>query len=181
MFLRLLLVILAYGQYVDSGLTIQSVYISSPVTWEAPPKDPELPKYANAFAALVVFRPSGEFAEADFTIGRYGTNGAIFIIPGEGFAILKGRWSRNEGGSLNVKYQLLYKEKVISKDPVPGPVKEERWVPRGKAPGRLGASIDSPSGTYLPVHAFSNLQTLDDILHEKHPSTIPGPTLDTSG
>ena len=164
---------LLFGQSADYRLTVQSVYVSAPLEWIAPPKDPELPKYANAFAALVVFRPSGEFAEADFTIGRYGTKGAIFIIPGEGFAILKGRWSRNEDGFLKITYQLVYKEKVISKDTVPGPIREERWVPRGKAPGRLGASIDSPSGRYLPVHAFSNLRTLDDILHEKHPSTIP--------
>lgn len=164
--------LLLFGPHADSRLMVQSLYISDPIKWDAPPKDPELPKYASAFASLVIFRPSGEFAEADFTIGRYKKNGSIFIIPGEGFAVSKGKWTRNSDGSLSIKYQLVYKEKVISKEAVPGPVVEERWIPRGKAPGRLGASIESPSERYVPVLAFSNLKTLDDILHEKHESTI---------
>ena len=166
------LAFLMFGQHVKPELTMQSIYISEKLEWSLPPKDPELPKYANAFAALVIFRPSGDFAEADFTIGRYKKDGPIFIIPGEGFAILKGKWSRNSDGSLSVKYQLVYEEKVISKESVPGPVLEERWIPQGKTRGRLGTSIESPSGRYVPVRAFSNLKTLDDILHEKHEFTI---------
>ena len=108
------LAFLMFGQHVKPELTMHSIYISEKLEWSLPPKDPELPKYANAFAALVIFRPSGEFAEADFTIGRYKKDGRIFIIPAEGFAILKGKWSRNSDGSLSVKYQLVYEEKVIS-------------------------------------------------------------------
>ena len=168
----LLLFFLASAPQTALPLTVQSVYISEPLKWIAPPKDPDLPKHPTALASLAVFYPGGEFGEAEFWIGRYGNKGPIFIIPGEGFAVSKGKWARNPDGSLAVKYQLVFMEKVISKETVPGPVLEQRWVVRGKAPGRLGISIESPSEKFVAVHAFSNLKTLDDILHEKHESTI---------
>ena len=142
------------------------MYISNPLSWEAPPKDPELPQHEWTSASLVIFYRSGDFAEGLFGIGRHGKNGSIFIIPGEGFDIAKGKWIRNPDGSITVKSQVVFAEGV-PKQPVPGPVREGRWTVRGKASNRLGAVLESPFGQYIPLRRLENLKTFDDILHER--------------
>jgi hypothetical protein len=147
-------------------IDIQYVYVTTHLVWTPPPKDPELPKYETSFGEFAVFYPSGRFGGGSFFIGRYRKHGAIFIIPGEGFVVWRGSWKRNSDGSVNVTSRVVYTDKFlsISKQPLPGPMKTERWVLRGTSEGRLATILKSPSEEYEPVRNMSNLGTLDKLI-----------------
>jgi hypothetical protein len=145
------------------SIDIRWVYITDHPVWQPPPKDPELPKYKTATPTFVVFYPSGELKTATFVVGRHGKNEPIFIIPGEGFAVRRGRWTRNPDGTIMLRYQLVYEEGLASTS-VPGPIQEERWTPRGKLADRIAAKFESPRGAYSPLQSLSNLKTLNEIL-----------------
>jgi hypothetical protein len=145
---------------------IRWVYVSSGLVWEAPPKDPELPKYEYTYASLAVFYPSGEFREGSFALGRYGERGVMFIIMGEGFAIVRGKWTRNSDGSITVESRVVYEDKVliIPEGPIPGPLTKERWELHGSRPGRLAAVLRSPHQEYVPLRSLSDLKRLGELL-----------------
>ncbi len=146
-------------------LNIRWVYVEDHLTWTPPPKDPELPKYETASARLAVFYPSGEFGEGWFTVGRYPSKSSIFIIPGEGFAILKGKWTRNSDGSIAVESRVVYQDKVlhVGEDATPRQV-AEHWLLQGNCPGRLGAVLQSPRGKYVPLQGLANLKTFANLM-----------------
>jgi hypothetical protein len=151
------------GQKVD----LKWVYMSKDVVWTPPPKDPELPQYETSHADFAVFYPSGAFAGGLFAVGRYGKKGPIFIVPAEGFAVWRGSWARNSDGSIAVKSQIVYEDKVlhIPKEPLPTPMKEEHWLLQGTSQGRLAAVLKSPSEEYEPVLAMSELDSLNRLIN----------------
>ena len=140
------------------------VFITSPLKWVGPSKDPELPKYKIAEGCLAVLYPSGEFVEGEFSVGRY-KNGAMFILPGEGFALRRGHWSR-DGDRLTVRARWTYREKVVA---LPGSTdlpSEETWIARGKAKGRMGGRLVAPSQNYIPLSGLENFEELDRIIKD---------------
>jgi len=147
-------------------IRIEWVYISKDLSWAPPPRDPELPRYANAFAAILVFYPSGEYRAGLFTVGQYPGQEAIFIIPGEGFSIDRGRWVRDSKGSIKIEARIVYEDKVlrVPPGPTPGPVVVARLYLRGKRPGRLAAVLKSDNGEYVPLRRLASLATLANLL-----------------
>jgi hypothetical protein len=153
-------------------ISIRSVYVSSHLVWTPPPRDPELPKYETSRGEVAVFYPSGEFGGGSFLLGRYRKSGAMFIVPAEGFVVWRGSWNRNSDGSITVTRQVVNSGMVLnlSKQRLPGPMKEERWVPRGVSKGRLAAILKSPSGDFEPVQSMSDLDTIDRLINLPPPA-----------
>ena len=60
---------------------------------------------------------------------------------------------------------MVYREKVASNSPVPGPVTEEEWLPRSSASGRLAAKFESGSKVYLPARSV-RLEHLNQLINE---------------
>lgn len=151
-------------------LDLNWVFITNRLTWTAPPKDPELPKYETASANIVVFYPSGEFVDSDFWVGR--DKRGMFILPGEGFAVRRGHWSRI-GNQIFVKSQLSYSEKMgVLSPPKGSPSFEETWIAKGRIKGRMCARLIAPSTMYLPLDALQNLGEFNNIINE--PTGGPG-------
>ena len=139
------------------------VFITDQLTWTAPPKDPELPQYETALAKIVVFYPSGDYVDGVFWVDRYNKE-PIFILPGNGFAIRRGHWSRN-GNQIKVKSRSSYSEKVILTPTPESSSSEEMWVSEGIAEGRICARLKAPSGMYIPLAGLKNLSEFESIIN----------------
>jgi hypothetical protein len=148
----------------QSKIDLKWVYISGELNWVAPPKDPELPKYEVASARILVFYPSGEFADTSFWVGRY-KKGPIFIIPGEGFGVRKGNWVR-DGDLVVVQGRLVNSEGLGVYHPPRSYDIKETWRAEGTCKGRLCARLVSPSQIYVPLRAMENLKRFEAIINE---------------
>jgi hypothetical protein len=143
-------------------LDVRWVFINGPLTWTPAPKDPELPKYATASANIVVFYPSGDFVNTTFWVGH--DKHGMFILPGEGFALRRGHWSR-EGNRILVTSQLSYSEKLgVLRPPKKSSAIEETWLAQGKAKGSVSCRLIAPSRTYVPLRGLRNLDEFEDII-----------------
>lgn len=94
------------------------VFVSHPLKWSAPPPEIENRKEA-ATAGIVVFYPSGQFAEVWCTLYRVG-NGRVSISRGDSHVVRVGTWSKI-GDRTTVKARVVYTDGLQMGKPIPGP------------------------------------------------------------
>jgi hypothetical protein len=149
---------------VQPKLDLKWIFITRPLVWKAPSRDPELPKYESASAEIMVFYPTGEYATASFWIGRYKRD-EIFIIPGEGFAVRKGHW-RHDGNRVTVTSQLANSQGVAILPSTRNSTIQETFTASGISHGRLCARLIGRPRGYVPLRGLENFSTFESILGE---------------
>lgn len=114
---------------------------------------------------VAVFAPDGTCGLLSTSLFYEPEARQVSFASTEGYSFRRGRWTRNEDGSLTVilveqgGYKVA-RPSASSERPSSRiePALVEQWVVRGTVPGRIGAVLQSPAVTYVPAIRLGELR-----------------------
>jgi hypothetical protein len=138
------------------------VYVSSPLTWKAPPRDLELPYEYSEGASVAIIYPSGKLVILYPTLHRQRKTGLVSISRGDDIVVFRGTWEIQSVGHLRAA--LKWASGGISLENQPKyTLREELWELQGRTSCGLTAVIRTPNQKFVPFAHFEDIDFLQKI------------------
>lgn len=152
------------------------VYVREGLKWETPPKGTtEGVKYCdNAFLAILF--PSGEYVGVFPVLYRNNKTKHISISRGDGMVIRRGRWTKENDGSIRVVSSIVYTPLPQAGKHYPADEQEEEWKLSGRVAGRIASKLRTPKTILVPLQSFTDLEFLANYIATEGSSGAAAPT-----
>lgn len=138
------------------------IYVSTPLTWKAPPADLELPYEFSEVASVVIMYPSGKLVVVYPALHRDRKTGRVSISRGDDIVVFKGTWEIREATHLRAILRWASGGISVGNHPKDR-LRDERWELEGKNSCGLTAVIRSPNQKFVQFTDFEDIDFLQKI------------------